>query len=184
MRVGVLALQGAFREHLKAVQTLGHEAREVRTSTDLKKIDALILPGGESTAMGRIIARNDLLEPLKEFAAHKPTLGTCAGAILLAKTIANGDTPYLGVLDITVERNAYGSQLDSFVGRGDVGEIHDFPLVFIRAPLITAVGPAVEVVAAIGRDIVGVRHRNLWALTFHPEMTSDTRLHAWFLQGT
>ncbi|MBS3937014.1 MAG: pyridoxal 5'-phosphate synthase glutaminase subunit PdxT [Peptococcaceae bacterium] len=182
MIVGVLSLQGAFREHLRAVQRLGHEAREVKSEKDLRGLQALILPGGESTAMGKIIERNELREPLRDFAANKPTMGTCAGAILLAKDIIGETKNYLGVLDIAVERNAYGSQLDSFVGQGTVGRLHDFPLVFIRAPLIRSVSASVEVIAKLGEDIIGVRSNNLWACTFHPEMTADTRLHALFLQ--
>jgi len=181
MNVGVLALQGAFREHLQAVRSLGHRAIEVRSEKDLMVLDALILPGGESTAMGKIIERNELMLPLKDFVAKKPTLGTCAGAILLSKEIIGQEKNYLGAVDIAIERNAYGSQLDSFVGTAHVSEVRDFPLVFIRAPLIRRVGTEVEVIARHGNDVIGVRSGHLWALTFHPEMTGDNRLHSLFL---
>ncbi len=183
MRVGVLALQGAVREHLRAVQRLGHTGIEVRLPHHLHGLDAIILPGGESTAMRRLLDKAELLLPLREFVLRKPTLGTCAGAILLAKRLEPaGEAPVLGVLDVTVQRNAYGSQMDSFTGAGDVAGVSDFPLVFIRAPRFTALGPNVSAVALWQNHIVGVRAGLLWALAFHPELTEDLRLHAMFLR--
>ncbi|MBT9156660.1 MAG: Pyridoxal 5'-phosphate synthase subunit PdxT [Firmicutes bacterium] len=183
MRVGVLALQGAVKEHLRAVRRLGHTGVEVRLPEQLEGLDAIILPGGESTAMRRLLDKAGLLLPLQEFVLSKPTLGTCAGAILLAKRIEPSlEAPVLGVLDVTVERNAYGSQLDSFTCRGDVAGLQDFPLVFIRAPRFAGLGPNVSVLASCNGQIVGVRAGHTWALAFHPELTEDLRLHEMFLR--
>ena len=182
MRVGVLALQGAVREHLRAVSKLGHQGLPVRNETELNHVDALILPGGESTAMRKLLDQSSLLPALKAFAEQRPILGTCAGAILLSNRIAAQFTHHIGVLDVTIERNSYGSQLNSFTGRGSVGVINDYPMVFIRAPLFTQVGPDVQVIAEYQGQIVGVRQRNIWALTFHPELTDDLRVHELFLK--
>lgn len=182
MRVGVLALQGAFREHLLALKLLGHVGVEVRESYQLEGLDALIIPGGESTAMRKLIDKGSLLGPLREFAACKPTLGTCAGAILLAAHIEGSEVQHIGALDIVISRNAYGSQLDSFVHQGRVGGLTDVPMVFIRAPIIRAVGENVEVLARVREDIVAVRQGHVWALTFHPELTRDLRVHEQFLK--
>lgn len=182
MRVGVLALQGAFREHLLALKRLGHLGVEVREAHQLEGLDALIIPGGESTAMRKLIDKGGLMRPLCEFITCKPTLGTCAGAILLAAHIEGGEGPHIGALDITIRRNAYGSQLDSFVHQGSVGNLKDVPMVFIRAPIIKEAGKNVEVLARVGNDIVGVRQGQLWALTFHPELTTDLRVHEQFLK--
>lgn len=183
MRVGVLALQGAVWEHLRAVSTLGHTGVEVRLPKHLEGLEAIILPGGESTAMRRLIEESGLLAPLVEFARTKPTLGTCAGAILLAARIEPSEqSPHLGVLDATVYRNAYGSQLSSFTCTGEVAGLADFPMVFIRAPRFEALGPDVRVIARCQAQVVGVRAGHIWALAFHPEMTPDLRLHELFLR--
>lgn len=183
MRVGVLALQGAVRENLCAVIRLGHSGVEVRLPEHLEGLDAIVLPGGESTAMRRLLDKAELLFPLREFVLRKPTLGTCAGAILLAQRIESSlETPVLGVLDVTVERNAYGSQLDSFTCKAEVAGVPEFPLVFIRAPRFSNLGPGVNVVATCRDQIVGVRAGHIWALSFHPELTEDLRLHEMFLR--
>ncbi len=182
MRVGVLALQGAVREHLRAVKRLGHTGVEVRLPEHLEGLSAIILPGGESTAMRRLLDKAGLMLPLRDFASKRPTLGTCAGAILLAKRIGpSPEEPVLGVLDVTVHRNAYGSQLDSFTCRAEVAGLPDFPLVFIRAPRFTDLGPGVRPLALCNEQIVGVRAGHVWALAFHPELTEDLRLHEMFL---
>lgn len=184
MRVGVLALQGAVREHLRAVRQLGAIGIEVRLPEHLAGLDAMILPGGESTAMRRLLDKAELLLPLREFVLQKPTLGTCAGAILLARRIEPAyEEPVLGALDVTVERNAYGSQLDSFTCKAEVAGVPDFPLVFIRAPRFSNLGASVSVVATCREQIVGVRAGYIWALSFHPELTEDLRLHEMFLRS-
>ncbi|HEX2767260.1 MAG TPA: pyridoxal 5'-phosphate synthase glutaminase subunit PdxT [Candidatus Limnocylindria bacterium] len=180
-RVGVLAVQGAVREHVAAIRTIGAEAVEVRLPRDLVDLDALILPGGESTTMRKLIDEYGLREPIAAMArGGAPMLGTCAGMILLADRIDDGDEPVFRLLDIAVRRNAYGRQLDSFEADLDVPAIGPEPLhgVFIRAPVVTDVGPAAEVLA---RDPdgqpVAVRQGRVVATAFHPELTSDRRLH-------
>ena len=185
-RVGVLALQGAVREHLEAIRAIGAEAVPVRLPADLEGLDALILPGGESTTMRRLIDRYGLREPIMRMAAEgRPMLGTCAGMILLASGIADGEEPVLGLLDMVVERNAYGRQLDSFEADVDLPAIGEAPLhgVFIRAPVVSRAGPGVEVLARDdeGRPIA-VRQGRLLATAFHPELTNDRRLHRLLLE--
>jgi 5'-phosphate synthase pdxT subunit len=184
MRVGVLALQGAFREHSEMVRRLGHEAVEVRLPEHLHGLDALILPGGESTTIGRLMELYGLREPLRAFAAAgRPVWGTCAGMILLARDVGR-EQPRLGLLDAHVRRNAFGRQVDSFetaLAMPVLGE-PPFPAVFIRAPLIEAVGDGIEVLATLtDGTIVAARQGNLLATAFHPELTGDPRLHAYFL---
>jgi 5'-phosphate synthase pdxT subunit len=180
-RIGVLALQGAVREHANAIRDIGAEPVEVRLPRDLVDLDALILPGGESTTMRRLIDAYGLREPIASLArGGAPMLGTCAGMILLAERVADGDEPVFGLLDIEVRRNGYGRQLDSFEADLDVPTVGDEPLhgVFIRAPLVTDVGPRAEVLA---RDPdgqpVAVRQGRVLATAFHPELTGDRRLH-------
>jgi 5'-phosphate synthase pdxT subunit len=180
-RIGVLALQGAVREHLEAIREVGAEPVTVRLPRDLVDLDALILPGGESTAMRRLLDAYGLREPIAAMArAGTPMLGTCAGMILLAQRIADGDEPVFGLLDLEVRRNGYGRQLDSFEADLDVPAIGEAPLhgVFIRAPLVVGVGPGAEVLA---RDPdgnpVAVRQGRVVATAFHPELTGDRRLH-------
>lgn len=180
-RVGVLALQGAVREHLNALRDVGAEAVEVRLPRDLEGLDALILPGGESTTQRRLIERYGLAEPIRVMArGGAPMLGTCAGMILLADRIADGDPPVLRLLDVEVLRNAYGRQLDSFEADVDIPAIGEPPLhgVFIRAPVLSDVGTGVEVLARDpeGRPIA-VRQGRVLATSFHPELTADRRLH-------
>ncbi len=184
--VGVLAVQGAVREHLEALRRLGVEARPVRTPEEVAACDALILPGGESTTIGKLMDRYGLLAPVRELAASgRPLLGTCAGMILMAKRVesAAGDQPTLGVMDITVRRNAFGRQVDSFEADLDLDGIGGGPFraVFIRAPVITGVGDGVEVLATCGERIVAARQGRLLALAFHPELTDDPRVHGYFV---
>ena len=185
-RIGVLAVQGAVREHVAAIREIGAVPVEVRLPRDLVDLDALILPGGESTTMRRLIDAYGLREPIAALArAGAPMLGTCAGMILLADRLADCEAPYFGVLDMEVRRNGYGRQLDSFEADLDVPEFGGDPLhgVFIRAPLVTDVGPAAEVLA---RDPdgnpVAVRQGNVLATAFHPELTGDRRLHRLLLE--
>ena len=182
--VGVLALQGAFREHVAAVSSLGVEAREVRQLKDMDGIDAMIIPGGESTTMGKLLNEWHMLEPLRQrIQQGMPVYGSCAGLILLCRTIENSDQPRLGVLDATVRRNAFGRQVDSFETDLSIPEVspEPVPAVFIRAPVIISMGPEVKVLAEVRGQAVAVRQNNILATSFHPELTPDTRLHSYFL---
>ena len=182
--VGVLALQGAFREHVAAVTRLGATAREVRQLKDIDGIDALIIPGGESTTMGKLLNEWNMLEPLRQrILDGMPVYGSCAGLILLCREIENSDQPRLGVLDATVRRNAFGRQVDSFETDLNIPEIgaDPIPAVFIRAPVITGVGAGVTVLAEVNGQAVAVRQNNILATSFHPELTPDTRMHSYFL---
>lgn len=177
--VGVLALQGDFREHLVAVEAVGARGMEVRLAADLDVIDALVIPGGESTTIGRLATRYGMIDPLrKHINAGLPVLGTCAGMIVLASKITDGAQPQLEVLDVVVERNAFGRQNDSFESDLDVKGL-DEPMhaVFIRAPLIAQAGPEVDILAEHGGRPVVVRQGDILASSFHPELTDDRRLH-------
>ncbi len=174
--VGVLALQGGFSNHLRALRELGAEGREVRVPEQLEGLDALVLPGGESTTMTLGIQREELAEPISDFVrSGKPVLATCAGTILL-------DDTHLRLLDFSCERNAYGAQTHSFEGPVALAGEREFPGVFIRAPKIVRVGAGVEVVATLGDQPVGVRSGAVTAYTFHPELTNDLTIHQEFLQ--
>ncbi len=180
-RIGVLALQGAVREHVEALRDVGAEPVEVRLPRDLAGLDALILPGGESTTMRKLIDEYGLREPIRALAsAGAPMLGTCAGMILLADRIADGAEPVFPLLDIEVRRNAYGRQLDSFEADLEMPILGTEPLhgVFIRAPVVSDVGPAAEILAVDphGRPIA-VRQGRVIATAFHPELTGDRRVH-------
>ena len=181
MKIGVLAVQGDFAEHEKALSSIGVEPVEVRLPQHVQGLSGLILPGGESTAMRRLIERWGLREPILELAATgAPLFGTCAGMIVLAREIAGGEEPIVPLLDITVERNAFGRQLDSFETEVSVPVLGDQPVhgVFIRAPIVERVGDGVDVLATLetGR-IVAVRERNIVATAFHPELAGDPRFH-------
>jgi len=181
VKIGVLALQGAFREHLEALESIGVAGVPVRLPADLEGVSGLILPGGESTTMRQLIARWGLAEPIRRLAASgAPLFGTCAGMIVLSNEIVGGEPPILPLLDVTVERNAFGRQLDSFEADLSVPILGDQPVhgVFIRAPVIDHVGPDVDVLARLddGR-IVAVRQRNVIATAFHPELAGETRFH-------
>jgi len=181
VKIGVLAVQGDFAEHAAMLDAIGVEPVLVRLPGDLEGISGLCLPGGESTTMRKLIDRWALRQPLLDFAATgAPLFGTCAGMIILSKEIADGDEPVLPLLDVTVRRNAFGRQLDSFEGELAVPLVGDTPVrgVFIRAPVIERVGPGVDVLASLddGR-IVAVRERNVIATAFHPELAGETRFH-------
>jgi 5'-phosphate synthase pdxT subunit len=181
MRIGVLALQGAFAEHLAALRAIGVEPVEVRLPEQLEDVDGLIIPGGESTTMRGLIDRWGLRQPILDLAERgAPLFGTCAGMIVLAREIEGGEPPILPLLDVTVRRNAFGRQLDSFEAELDVPLLGSRPVhaVFIRAPVIERVGPGVGVIAKLpdGR-IVAVRERNVIATSFHPELAGETRFH-------
>lgn len=181
MKIGVLALQGAFREHLDTLGAIGVEGVAVRLPADLDDVAGLILPGGESTTMRKLIDRWALRQPILDLAAGgAPIFGTCAGMIVLAREIVGGEEPILPLLDVTVQRNAFGRQLDSFEADLSVPILGDQPVhgVFIRAPIIDRTGPDVDVLARLddGR-IVAVRERNVIATAFHPELAGETRFH-------
>lgn len=189
MRIGILALQGAFIEHEKMLKNLGVETQQVRLSQHLNGLDGLIIPGGESTTITKLAIDFGLFDDLKAFASEHPVWGTCAGAILLAKD--DQSNPHrLDVMDIQIIRNAFGRQVDSF--QADLlvpslahlnGSNPTFPAVFIRAPIINAVGKKVEILAQIGFDkIVAARQGHLLATVFHPELTNDDRFHRYFLE--
>lgn len=183
--VGILALQGDFEAHRRAVERVGGHAIEVRTAAELAQCDGLIIPGGESTTMLKLLDQEALTEPIRKFAEHKPVYGSCAGAILLARDVANPPQPALELLDITVERNAYGRQIDSRIVRLPVSEAVDgggeMEAVFIRAPIIRRVGSGVTVLASYDGDPVWVEEGRHVVTTFHPELSADTRVHKRFL---
>jgi 5'-phosphate synthase pdxT subunit len=202
--IGVLALQGAFREHVRVLRRLGATVTEVRLPRDLQGLDGLMIPGGESTTMGLLMEEHGLMEPLRDFVKNHPVFGTCAGLIMLAKHTADGEQPLLQVMDITVRRNAFGRQPRSFEGPvelslgGSAGATpatadaaaagaareprDDFHGIFIRAPWVEEVGPGVEVIARCGDHIVGVRQDHMMGVAFHPELSDDARLHEYFLR--
>jgi 5'-phosphate synthase pdxT subunit len=183
MQIGVLALQGAFAKHLKMLEALDIKSREVRSTKDLEGLDALIIPGGESTTMLRIMNDENFFEPLKTFVKSHPTFGTCAGTILLAKEVKNPSQNSLEAMDITVERNSYGRQVDSFTEKVPAPSLGDEPLelVFIRAPAILNLGKDVEVLASCKDRPVLIKQGKYLAATFHPELTEDTRIHKLFV---
>lgn len=186
MQIGVLALQGAFVEHIKILTALGVEAVEVRLPKELMGLDGLIIPGGESTTISKLMVKYELLEPLQSFAVDHPVWGTCAGMILMAKE-ADLDQPLLGMMDIIVKRNAFGRQVNSF--KTDLaisvladGEHKPFPAVFIRAPKLVAVkGKATVIAELLDGTAVAAQEGKWLATAFHPELTTDDRLHRYFL---
>ena len=192
-RIGVLALQGAFIEHVNVLRSLGVDALEVRLPQELDNLDGLIIPGGESTTVGKLAVTYGLVEPIRMMAdAGKPVWGTCAGLIFLARTVEGLEQPLLGLMDLTVERNAFGRQVNSFEAEISVPSLdavserdqegRPFHAIFIRAPLITAVGKGVEVLARLDEGgIVAARQANLLVTAFHPELTTDARFHRYFL---
>ena len=180
MRIGVLALQGDFDAHRKRLEELGAEVVLVKKPEQLDGIDGLVIPGGESSTFLKLLGEAGFAK-LKEFVRLKPTFGTCAGAILLAKDIENPHQTGLGALDIGIRRNAYGRQLESSIREGLFAG-SPIEMVFIRAPKIERLGPKVEVLATEGKDPVVVRQGKTMAATFHPELTNDTRVHQAFLE--
>ena len=184
MKIGVLAVQGDFAAHKRMLGRIGVQSVEVRTPADLKTVAGLIMPGGESTTMLKFLTEESLAEPIKAFArAGAPIFGTCAGAILLAEEVTGPAQPSLRLIDITVERNAYGRQVDSFVGEAE-SELAGGALeaVFIRAPRIRRLGPGVETIARVDGEPVLVREGNIMAATFHPELGGDQRVHRLFVE--
>jgi len=183
MKIGVLALQGAFREHRLALEGLGCSVTEVRLPKHLEGLAGLVIPGGESTTIGKLMVQYGLLEGIRDFyGAGGVIWGTCAGAILLATDIADSEQPRLGLLEMRVKRNAFGRQVDSFeVALTVSGLSAPFPAVFIRAPIIESVGAGVEILARHNADIVLVRSGRLLASSFHPELTHDPSMHALFM---
>ncbi len=184
-KVGILALQGAVSEHLNVLKQFDDVmVTLVKTREQLDEVQALIIPGGESTTMGRLLRDFELLEPLKKrIEEGMPTFGTCAGLILMAKTIED-ETSHLGVMDIVVRRNAYGRQVDSFSDSVRIEAISDapIPLVFIRAPYVTATSEDVEILLKLENHIVACRQKNMLVTSFHPELTTDTAVHRYFLE--
>lgn len=180
--IGVLALQGAVREHARAIEKCGAKALEVKSADDLQKIDGLILPGGESTTMRRLIDTYDMMKPLKRFiSVDKPVFGTCAGLILLARKIEGGDDNHIGMMDIVVRRNSYGRQVNSFETGLEIKDVaDDFPGVFIRAPHIVSVEEDVEILCEHDGRIVMARQGCMLGCAFHPELTDDSRVMAYF----
>ena len=178
--VGVLALQGDFEAHRRAVERAGGQAVEVRTAGELDAVDGLIIPGGESTTLLKLIGLEQLEEPLRRFAANKPLFGTCAGAILLARRVTHPDQPSLGLLDIEVERNAYGRQVDSRIAQVDTEE-GSMEAVFIRAPIIRRLGEGVHALATYQGNPVWVEQGRHMATTFHPELAGSALVHQRFL---
>lgn len=184
MVIGVLAMQGAYEEHINILQDLDVSPVEIRNKNDLQNIDGIIIPGGESTTMGKLIRTLDIYNDLKEkIESGMPVWGTCAGMILLAKSICNDDTVHLGTMDIEVKRNAYGRQLGSFNTKSKVKDIgEDIEMVFIRAPYIENIDDNVEVLSVVDNNIVAAKENNMLVTSFHPELTSDYRVHKYFLK--
>lgn len=184
MLVGVLALQGAFREHQHSLEACGVKTVQVRKPQQLEGLDALVIPGGESTTMGKLLLQYDLMEPIVNLGRKGlPIFGTCAGLIILAREINGSDQPRLGLMNIKVERNAFGRQVHSFEADLDISELGEQPFrgVFIRAPYIMDVSDGVKVLATFEGKIVCARQKNLLSAAFHPELTQDLRLHRYFL---
>ena len=183
-RIGILALQGDFEKHSDMLKWLGQETVLVRTDKELDKCAGLIIPGGESSTISRLLKKYHLWEYLLEFAQHRPIFGTCAGLILLSKEIIKEPVDSLGLIDIVIERNAYGRQIDSFIDDINIkfsGLENKFEGVFIRAPKIVSTGRGVTSLAWHHQNIVMVEQNNILAAAFHPELTTDTRIHEYFL---
>ncbi|TVY09264.1 pyridoxal 5'-phosphate synthase glutaminase subunit PdxT [Paenibacillus cremeus] len=183
MKIGVLALQGAVAEHIKLIEQAGGEGVIIKRTEQLQDIDGIIIPGGESTTIGKLMRTYGFINALREFSQQgKPLFGTCAGLIVLAKEISGQDDAHLGLMDIRVARNAFGRQRESFETNLDVKGIDtDVRAVFIRAPLIEEVGEGVDVLSTYNGQIVAARQGHLLAASFHPELTDDERMHAYFL---
>ena len=179
---GVLALQGDFEAHRKALERAGVRAVEVRNATELAACDGLVLPGGESTTMLKLLQEENLMEPLRRFANEKPVYGSCAGAILLAGEVSHPAQASLNLMDIAVERNAYGRQMDSHIARVALEAGGDMEAVFIRAPIIRRVGEGARVLARYRGDPVWVEQGRHMVTTFHPELTGDPRIHRRFVE--
>ena len=185
MEVGVLALQGAFREHRKLLKDCGMASREIRKPEQLEGIDGLIIPGGESTTIGKLMVEFGLMEPVKDMALKGlPVFGTCAGLVLMAKDIQGSNQPRLGLMDVEVVRNGFGRQVESFEADLEISALGMLPFhgVFIRAPYIEKVSPNIGILASLEDKIVFARQGNFLVCSFHPELTDDTRVHHYFLE--
>ncbi len=184
MNIGILALQGAFKEHKDILDILEVDSYEIRKKSDLKKRpNGLIIPGGESTVIGKLLNDLDMMAELKDMIENGiPVFGTCAGLILLAKKIENDKRVHLGCMDIDVQRNAYGRQLGSFITEEEFEGIGKIPMVFIRAPYIESVGNNVKILSEVMEKIIAAEEKNMLVTAFHPELTKDTRVHKYFLE--
>ncbi len=183
-RIGILAVQGAFFEHKVMLKELGAEVIEIRQKNHLENIelDGIILPGGESTVIGKLLRELDMFNPLKQLIDDGlPVFGTCAGLILLAKESINEDESYLASMDISIKRNAYGRQLDSFQVIHEFKDIGEIPMIFIRAPYIISTGNEVEILAIVDDNIVAAKQNNMLVTSFHPELSKDLNVHKYFL---
>lgn len=184
MKIGVLGFQGAIVEHCQHIEKVGHEAVVVRYPQQLDDLAGIILPGGESTTMGKLLNRTGMMEPLrKKLITGLPVWGTCAGMILLAKELEQDSTVHLGVMDIAVKRNAYGTQIDSFDTQVRIPEVaeEEIPLVFIRAPYITRIGSGVKVLCEVAGNIVAAQANTMLVTSFHPELTDNSAFHRYFI---
>ena len=186
MKIGILALQGAFVEHEKMLAQLGVESIELRNLEDFQQhqsdLSGLILPGGESTTMGKLLRDQQMLIPIREAILNcLPVFGTCAGLILLARQITSKEESHLGTMDMVVERNAYGRQLGSFYTEAECKGVGKIPMTFIRGPIISSVGEDVEILATVEDQIVAAQEKNMLVTSFHPELTDDVRLHQYFI---
>ena len=186
MKIGILALQGAFEEHAKVLENLGVVSVEIRNLDDFQQhqsdLSGLILPGGESTTMGKLLRDQNMLVPIREaILSGLPVFGTCAGLILLAKEITSQEESHLGTMDIVVERNAYGRQLGSFYTEAECKGVGKIPMTFIRGPIISSLGEDVEILATVDDQIVAALEKNMLVTSFHPELTDDVGLHQYFI---
>ena len=189
MKIGVLALQGAFAEHIKMLEKLGIESFEIRKKSDLSNavnnndVDGLIIPGGESTVIGKLLYDLDLFDDIKKLILKGlPVFGTCAGLILLAKEIENDNRTYLGAMDIKVRRNAYGRQLGSFFTESEFKGLGVVPMTFIRAPYISSVGKKVEILSEVDGNVVAAKENNILVTSYHPELNDDLKVHEFFIE--
>lgn len=190
MKIGVLALQGAFAEHRKMLEKLGIESFEIRKKSDLSNavnnnnnIDGLIIPGGESTVIGKLLYDLDLFDDIKKLILEGlPVFGTCAGLILLAKEIENDSRTYLGAMDIKVRRNAYGRQLGSFFTESEFKGVGVIPMTFIRAPYISSVGKNVEILSEVNGNVVAAKENNILVTSYHPELNDNLKVHEFFVE--
>ena len=186
MKIGILALQGAFAEHAKVLEKLGVVSVQIRNLDDFQQhqsdLSGLILPGGESTTMGKLLRDQQMLVPIQEaILSGLPVFGTCAGLILLAKEITSQEESHLGTMDIVVERNAYGRQLGSFYTEAECKGVGKIPMTFIRGPIISGLGEGVEILATLDDQIVAAQEKNMLGTSFHPELTDDVGLHQYFI---
>lgn len=186
MKIGILALQGAFEEHEKVLEKLGVASVEIRNLDDFQQhqsdMSGLILPGGESTTMGKLLCDQQMLIPIREaILSGLPVFGTCAGLILLAREITSQEESHLATMDIVVERNAYGRQLGSFYTEAECKGVGKIPMIFIRGPIISSLGEDAEILATVDDQIVAAQEKNMLVTSFHPELTDDVRLHQYFI---